>query len=236
MNKQYRFTNYPDLNRGGNMANDSYNEYMLSADGGADLKSLQANVDGLTSQISELQKRRDDFQATVTALQVELEKRVPFFQSCVKHKSSQTNKKWWCGEPGNPDKRAETWHSEEKKLLDEYASTVTNYKVEILTMDAKLKALNVDLGKAVSQLNASRESTSMAAMTPEQRAAYEATKAKAKAEGEALKKASEIQAQAQAQATIVKAQQRKIIVVGGVVALVAGVVLYFVFKKKPAIK
>lgn len=223
----YKYSNYPDLNRGGNMANDNYNEYMLSADG-SDVKQLQATVDSLSKQIQDLSEKRNSLQSSITYWDQYVMEHQPYWEACDYKSWKNTNNKYDCGDKFRP----ESWWNAEKELLEKYSTSSVAAKAEIAKINTDLPALKTQLDSAASRLNVAKEANYMQSMTPEQRAAYEASKTQAKAQADALKKSAEIQAQAQAQATVVKAKQRKIIVVGAAVALVAGVVMYFVFKKK----
>jgi hypothetical protein len=230
MNLQY--VNHPDLT-----GLDYFNEYYMNATGAGtspELEAAQKSLAEVNKSQSDKVARKDYLTPIYNAALIDYEDRRKYFGGCEKHTTSQTNKKWWCGEAGNPDKKSEAWHSSESKSLDSLAVQLKSWGEELDQINADLPKLEKQIADKTTEVNKLRDNVYMASMTPEQKAAYETAKTQAAAQADATKKSAEIQAQAEAQTTITKAKQRGVIVVGGVIAAVAGVVLYFVFRNKGA--
>ena len=207
-----------------------FDEYYMNATGSPEVNAAQKALDDLNKLQSDKIARQSALKVTYDEALRDYQTRREYFNGCSKHSSSGTNNKWWC--KGNLEKMSEAWHNTESKDLDRIAVNLKVWGEELDQLAVDLAKLPALIQAKTEEVNRLRDSVYMANMTPEQRTEYQTAQTKAKAEAEAIKKSAETAAEAAAQATMTKAKQRGLLITGGVLLLAAGIISFFVFRKK----
>ncbi len=207
-----------------------FNEYYLNASG-EEVTQLEKLVKDIANQISVATARRQYLISAITEWTTGsngFTVRHEYWLNCDYKSWNRAEKKYDCGDRFHDN----AWWNSEKTSLIDLKSKIDSAQTELAGIEANLPGLDKKLSNANKQLEAARESTFMANMTPQQRADYDAQQTRAKAEAEALKRTADLDAQTRAEAQKASAKQRIILISAAGVALVAGVVMYFVFRKK----
>lgn len=195
----------------------------------AEVTALTSQIETMTNNRTALVKRRDEAQSNYDAQIGGWRNRDKNWSSCTyRGATASVNKKYKCDD----DYHGAAWQSEERAAIDAGLTLMNNYLAIVADSEKQIADIDNKLPQLKADLINLRESVTKSNLTPAERIAYDQSQADAKAK--------DTQAAALAEATVrtaettASAKSKRIIfyAVAGSVALVAGVVLYFVFRKK----
>jgi len=220
----------PDLN--------GQTEPFMYADGGSEVTSIQNAINALVAEKTEKENFLTSRQRDINTYTQDYNQRKAYIDSCKKRSSRATNKKYGCGAGNNVD-MSEAFYNSEVQSLNALLQTLNQWKSDVdvtiarLTkIDADIKTMNNQLQAAIAAYNRQKETQYMTAMTPAERAKYEAEKKAAEAAATATIKTAEAQAQAATLKTMADIKRNRVILFAGVGIAVVGVIVFAFTKIK----
>lgn len=189
-----------------------------------DVVSTENAIASMTKRKTDLEEEKARLITSLTADHQAVDDRQKYYDTCKPHSGGGAKKKWIC----SGDYHDDGWHSSEGESLAKGQAGIRLYETRLAEVNAAITKIDKDLLTAQDKLVTLRESASRAAMTPVERTQYDSQQKIALGQAEATIKSAEIKAKS-------TSNNNMILAIAGGLAIITGVVLYFVFRPKKVV-